>query len=88
MSKNTASTQSTEKNETPDNAPWWRFPIVWMVFGGPAVVVVASLVTMVVALRNIDPVLDTSKTAATTSQAPALSGRNHSAEPATKPADQ
>lgn len=69
----------------PESAPWWKFPIVWLVVGGPALVVVASLVTMVIAVRNVDPVLDTSKEASTMSQKPAVFGRNHSAEPAKKP---
>ncbi len=28
-----------------DSPPWWRLPIVWMVIGGPLVVVVASFAT-------------------------------------------
>ena len=34
--------------------PWWRFGIVWLVFGGPAVVVVAALTTVWIAERNAD----------------------------------
>ena len=34
---------STQDPSTPvDNPPWYRLPIVWMVIGGPAVVVVAA----------------------------------------------
>ena len=29
-----------------DSPPWWRLPIVWMVIGGPAVVVVAGFATL------------------------------------------
>ena len=38
-------------------AEWWRFRMVWLVLAGPAAVVVASLVTAVVAWRHIDPVI-------------------------------
>ncbi|WP_334165938.1 nitrogen fixation protein FixH [Tepidimonas sp.] len=37
--------------------PWYREPYVWMVIGGPLVVVVASLVTVMIAVRNADTVL-------------------------------
>ena len=38
-------------------APWWRFGIVWLTFGLPAAVVVASLFTAGIAWRHIDPVV-------------------------------
>ncbi|MGV3727472.1 nitrogen fixation protein FixH [Hydrogenophaga sp.] len=37
---------------------WWRVPHMWMVVGGPLVVVVASLITAFIAVRHADPVLD------------------------------
>lgn len=37
--------------------PWFREPFVWMVIGGPLVVVIASIVTVTIAVRNPDPVL-------------------------------
>jgi hypothetical protein len=69
--------------------PWWRLPIVWMVIAGPAIVVVASFVTLGLALTHVDPVLDTTKdqVAKTSNQAPAMLGRNHAAEAAQQPAD-
>ncbi len=39
------------------NAPWWRVPMVWVVIAGPLAVVVASLLTAVIAWRHIDPVI-------------------------------
>jgi hypothetical protein len=45
-------------NSAHDGAPWWRFPLVWMVWGGPAVVVIASFVTLWLAVRVPDPVVD------------------------------
>jgi hypothetical protein len=69
--------------------PWWRLPIVWMVIAGPAIVVVASFITLGLALTHVDPVLDTTKdqVAKTSNQAPAMLGRNHAAEAAQQPAE-
>ena len=36
--------------EAENAAPWWRFPMVWLVIGGPAVVVLASFATLALAL--------------------------------------
>jgi hypothetical protein len=38
--------------------PWWRERIMWLVVGGPSLVVVASFVTLALALIYPDPVLD------------------------------
>lgn len=38
--------------------PWWKFGYVWLVIAGPAVVVVASLVTVYLAVSGKDPVVD------------------------------
>lgn len=57
--------------------------MVWMILGGPAVVVVAGLFTYYLAARSPDPVLSTSPAAGTAggniSEAPAMTGRNHAA---------
>lgn len=73
----------------PSQPPWWRLPIVWLVIAGPAIVVVASFVTMALAIKHVDPVLDTSApdVRKTSNQAPAMQGRNHAAEAAQQPAD-
>jgi uncharacterized protein len=65
-------------------APWWRVGMVWLVLGGPAVVVVASIVTAVVAYRGADEVLVESPSARhapvqPTSMTPAHQARNHAA---------
>jgi hypothetical protein len=57
---------------------WWRLPIVWMVIGGPALVVVASFVTLALALTHPDPVLDTPVAGGKPEQ-PAMQARNHAA---------
>ena len=69
--------------------PWWKFGHVWMVLAGPAVVVVASFITLYLALSRPDPVInedyyrqgvEINKTLGSeTSLAPALQARNHAA---------
>jgi len=38
--------------------PWWKVPHMWMVVGGPLLVIVAGVATAVIAVRNPDPVLN------------------------------
>ncbi|MDM0107422.1 FixH family protein [Variovorax sp. J22R24] len=70
--------------------PWWRFPLVWMVIAGPGVVVVASFVTLWLALGTPDPVVDQdyyrkgveiNRTLVDKKLMPAVAGRNHAATP-------
>jgi hypothetical protein len=68
------------KNATVTAPPWWRFPIVWLVFGGPALVVVASFVTLTLAILHPDPVLSAAPDIEQAVQ-PALDARNHAASP-------
>lgn len=81
----------------PDNAPWWTFGHVWLVVAGPLVVVVASFITLWMAIRTPDPVvaedyyrkgIEINKTldAETRALLPATQGRNHAATPA-RPVD-
>jgi hypothetical protein len=89
MSQNPLTEQaSAQPSEADKNRPWWRYPIVWLVVGGPAAVVVASFFTMGLAIKHVDPVLDTSAGQVNTpSQAPAVQGRNHASEQGLQPAD-
>jgi hypothetical protein len=76
---------------TESSAPWWTYGHLWLVIGGPAVVVVASFVTLYLAITRNDPVVEEdyyrkgveiNKTLSdnpATSMAPALQGRNHAA---------
>ena len=66
--------------EAENAAPWWRFPMVWLVIGGPAVVVLASFATLTLALLYLDPVL-TLPAAPNKAELPAVQGRNHAATP-------
>lgn len=69
-------------------AAWWRFGIVWLVFGGPAAVVLASIATMVIAFNGADPTVPEAQVpvvrtlgATARANAPALQIRNHAATP-------
>jgi uncharacterized protein len=76
-----------------NGAPWWKFPLVWMVIAGPALVVVAGIATVVIAVRMPDPVvaqdyyrrgMEINKSLAAQrakALAPAMQGRNHAATP-------
>ena len=56
--------------------------------GGPATVVVASLFTVGIAVKHVDPVLDTSKGHVKSAvEEPAVQARNHAASPSQQPAD-
>ncbi len=75
-----------------DPRPWWKFGYMWMVVGGPAVVVVAGFTTLWLAIRTPDPVvtedyyqrgININKTLESpeNSLVPAMKGRNHAATP-------
>jgi hypothetical protein len=69
-------------HELPELA-WWRYGHVWLVVLGPAVVVVASLVTGALAWHGADVVLDhpSQVRGATRALVPAHQARNHAATP-------
>jgi hypothetical protein len=81
--------QQNNATATPSDKqpPWYRLPIVWMVIGGPAIVVVASLFTVGIAVKHVDPVIDVTKTPSEPGLAPAVQARNHAAEKSYQPAD-
>ena len=66
---------SQPDSSTTPAQPWWRYPYVWLVLAGPAAVVVAGIVTAVIAVRGADTVV-TERTFT-----PAVQGRNHAATP-------
>jgi hypothetical protein len=59
-----------------DVRPWWREPVMWLVVGGPAVVVVAAVATAVIAMHGADPLIRADAT-----KPPAVQARNHAATP-------
>jgi hypothetical protein len=71
-------------NARKEGQPWWRFGLVWMILGGPAVVVVAGFATLYLAMTHPDPVLQVTPRSAVQERlgithAPAMQGRNHAA---------
>ncbi len=76
------SPSSRASQQTGQAAAWWRLPMVWLVIGGPAVVVVAAIGTAVIAFKGADPVVTehSSVTAGVRpSELPALQARNQGA---------
>ena len=55
--------------------PWWREPMLWLIIGGPCAVVVASFVTLALAIARPDPVVPGGHDA----DEPAVQARNHAA---------
>jgi hypothetical protein len=60
--------------------PWWRVKMVWLVIGGPLAVVVASFVTLGLAITHPDPIV-TQAAPADAAHVPAVAARNHAAAP-------
>jgi uncharacterized protein len=64
-----------------DPSPWWHHRMMWLVLGGPAIVVVAAIATGVIAARGADVVLHVDEVPERAA-APAMQARNHAASPA------
>lgn len=54
---------------------WWSVPHMWMVVGGPVVVVIAAIATAVIAVKYQDPVLNKSDYERDLKAAHALEGK-------------
>lgn len=75
--------------EKQDTKPWWSFGYVWFIISGPLIVVIASFITLYLAISRPDPVIDDyyrkgieiNKTldAQRDAMAPAMQARNHAA---------
>ena len=76
--------------ETLDTKPWWQFGHVWLIIAGPLLVVIASFITLYLAISRPDPVteedyyrkgIEINKTISEQrdSLAPAAQARNHAA---------
>lgn len=72
----------------PAGTPWYRHGMMWLVVGGPLVVVVASFVTLGLAISGADVVIEEPAARAVhqpgSADAPAIKGRNN-ASAATRP---
>jgi hypothetical protein len=78
--------QSTRLPPPPEASvpPWWRVGMVWLIVGGPLVVVVASLCTVAIAVSGAEEVLTRPAVSVKSEQPhllPAVQGRNHAATP-------
>ena len=79
------------KDEHKKPEPWWKVGPMWLVVGGPVVVIVAAFVTLFIAVRTPDPVvaedyyrkgLEVGKMKPEEAQMmPAMQARNHAATP-------
>lgn len=78
-------TQAPLARDDQPNIPWWRVGMVWLVVGGPLLVVIASLVTTGIAVYGAEEVLtrpaSVVQSAAEAPSLPAMQGRNHVATP-------
>lgn len=72
------------------SGPWWKYRLMWMVVAGPVAVVLASFVTIYLAVTRPDPVYtdaqrpgvarqQPAEEAAQAELAPAMQARNHAA---------
>lgn len=69
--------------------PWWHYGYVWLIIAGPLLVIIAGFITLYLAIRTPDPVIDDyyrkgmeiNKTlnAERDGLAPAMQARNHAA---------
>lgn len=50
--------QSTSAQESKNSGPWWKYGHVWLIISGPLVVVIAGIITAVIAFSAADPVID------------------------------
>lgn len=86
---------NSDMSSTITSLPWWHYGHMWLVVGGPLVVVIASFITLYLAITVPDPVVDAdyyrkgieiNKTlnvinddSKRDGMVPAIQGRNHAA---------
>lgn len=71
-------------NASSASKPWWRYRMMWLVLGGPAAVVVASVATLTLAITHPDPVIEQASRPSAdgiddAALQPAVKARNHAA---------
>lgn len=92
--RKTFMTTTTQQAVSPEKspAPWWKFGHVWLVLAGPIIVVIAGFITLWIAVKSPDPVIEEdyyrkgieiNQTLQNPEKsfAPALKSRNHAATP-------
>ncbi|HEU5296098.1 MAG TPA: hypothetical protein VFU71_15060 [Burkholderiaceae bacterium] len=68
---------NSDRSDSKRRSPW-RVPVLWLVVGGPALVVVASFATFALAWHDADrPVRDSAVAPSADSMTPATQARNH-----------
>jgi uncharacterized protein len=76
---------SSRATPVADDAPWWRYAMVWVVIAGPLAVLVAGFVTLAIALTHVDPLVTDNAAASKRTPGgpatPAQVARNHAATP-------
>lgn len=84
--------EAMKKESNGPTNPWWKHGFLWMVIAGPAIVVVASFITLYLAVSRPNEIVNevTYRSAKQSDQtieqrrkesgmAPAMQGRNHAA---------
>lgn len=104
MEQTLSQNQTQQKLATQGTDPkrWYQNPYVWMIIGGPSAVIVASFITLYLAITHPDPAIDDyyrkgieinktldaqAQAGQTDAMAPAIQARNH-AQTGLKPAEQ
>ena len=66
------------QTHTPTTSRLWRIPALWLVIGGPSLVVVASFATLAIAIHGGDrPLHESASSPSAESTTPAMQARNH-----------
>lgn len=84
--------KAMKNNATATDLPWWKHSFVWMVIAGPAIVVVASFITLYLAVSRPNEIVNEAtyrigkqsdqtieQRRKDSGMAPAMQGRNHAA---------
>ena len=79
--------KTDEKAGAGQRVPWWRVRMMWLVVGGPLAVVVAAIITAVIAVRGADTIVGSGAESAQApvekasegALRPAIEARNHAA---------
>lgn len=80
------------QNKESNSGPWWKYGHVWLVVSGPLLVIIAGIITAIIAIDGADPVIDENYyqngleinerlRAEKKNMAPAQAARNHAATP-------
>lgn len=73
------------RDDATHSGPWWRHGMMWLVVGGPLTVVVAAVVTAVIAIKGADVLVEEPTASrgapADGAYAPAVKARNHAVTP-------